>query len=95
MMLYNSPIRMPISLISEICAIQGTMSALNAPEKKPYTAAKSMIVTRFVVNGQNTRIESPERNAHGTRMLNLPRESETKGGTRRPRIPPAFITDRT
>ena len=39
MMLYNSPIRMPISLISEICAIQGTMSALNAPENRPYSAA--------------------------------------------------------
>lgn len=38
-MLYSIPMRMPISLMSEICAMHGTTSALNAPLKKPYTAA--------------------------------------------------------
>lgn len=38
-MLYSMPMRVPICLMSDICAMHGTMSALNAPLKKPYTAA--------------------------------------------------------
>jgi hypothetical protein len=81
--------------MSEIWATQGVITEMNAPEKKPYTAANSMSEMRDFVNIQNTRQERPEKNAEGVRRLKRPTVSDRYAGAIRPNTPPAFITAKT
>lgn len=94
-MLYNIPILVPICRISDIWAIQGVITEINAPEKKPYTTANSITATSDLANIQKTRQARPEKKADGMRRLKRPTESERYAGETRPKNPPAFITART
>jgi hypothetical protein len=91
MMLYSIPILVPIARISDIFATHGVMTEMNAPEKKPYVAAKSMREMMDLEKSQNSREVKPQRNAEGVRMLKCPIASETYAGAIRPNTPPAFI----
>ena len=95
MMLYNNPIRIPISLMSEIWAMQGTMSALNAPEKRPYSAAYTASGTSACAADQRTSVDSPARAAQGTRSAKRPNASAKCGGAIRPSTLPALSTAST
>lgn len=90
MILYNSPIREPTSLTSDIWAMHGTISALKAPEKNPYSAANIMREGRERAYAQKTSDERPARNAHGMRRAKRPMESASRGGARRPATLPAL-----
>ena len=63
------PTRVPISRMSEIAATHGMMSALNAPAKKPYIAANSMMDVIVVAKGQNTSVRRPMRKTEGNMTL--------------------------
>lgn len=95
MMLYKIPIRLPISLISEICATHGVTTEMKAPEKNPYVAEKNISDTRSLANSQSTRLSSPDMKAEGARRLNRPMMSDRYAGAILPKMPPAFITART
>lgn len=93
--LYNIPILIPISLISEICATHGFMSEMKAPDKKPKIVEKTMITAKLWANIQMKRQDSPARRAEGYRRLKRPTASESMAGIIRPKTPPAFIAERT
>lgn len=95
MNVYSMPMRIPISRMSDICATHGVTTEVNAPDKRPYRAAKMMIATRLLPNIQKTRHESPAKKAEGQRRLNRPILSDNQAGATRPKTPPAFMTDRT
>lgn len=76
MMLYSIPMRTPKRSKSEICATQGVISAINAPEKNPYVAAKSIrAVSPRAISQMVTQV-SPERNAAGVSRLKRPMVSD-------------------
>jgi hypothetical protein len=89
------PILVPIHLISDICAMQGLITEIKAPEKNPYIPQNTMIDVRFFEISQITRQDRPEKNAEGNKTLKQPNTSDTMAGTIRPSTPPAFITART
>ena len=95
MMLYSRPIRTPISLMSEIWAMQGTMSALNAPENSPYSDAYARSGTSECAMDHRRRVDSPARNAQGTSRAKRPNVSAKCDGAIRPSTLPALSTART
>ena len=69
MTLYSIPIRVPTCPLSEIHAIQGVSTEMNAPDKNPNRPANTINSARFLTLSHNASIERPERNADGVRRL--------------------------
>lgn len=95
MSVYSAPMRVPISRMSDICATHGVMTEVNAPDKRPYRAAKTAIETGPLLNIQKTRHVNPERKAVGHRRLKRPILSDNQAGATRPKTPPAFMIEST
>ena len=76
MMLYSIPMRKPKRSKSEICATHGVMRAMNAPEKNPYVAEKSIKAVRPRAISQMVTQARPDRNAAGVSRLKRPMVSD-------------------
>lgn len=94
MKLYNRPIRVPNSNLSEIWNTQGLIREINAPEKSPYSTDKIMMIEALPSEGvHNKKQKRPENRADGINRLKRPQRSDKYPGRIRPMTLPPFIAE--
>jgi hypothetical protein len=81
----NSPVRIPMSWIGDICATSAGPKEAYAPEKKPKRTAKTITAALLAAGIQSARMRTPVPVLTNTKTLNRPILSAIRPAESRPK----------